>query len=302
MSQTPLRFDNRVAIVTGSGRGLGREHALLLGRLGAAVVVNSTKLSTAEQTVKDIIDAGGKAVLHVGSVADRAVADALVKKAVDTFGRIDIIINNAGFSKPVAFESATNAFLSEMFDVHVAGSFNVTQAAWPSMKEQKYGRVVMITSHWIFGKEDQSVYAGAKLAVVGLAKTLSLEGKENNILVNSVATAGFTDTIRENTDSVQAQELMKQFIPAAQAAPAVVWLTHEECKVSGEIFGAMGKIVTRIFIAETHGFQGATQGEWTVETVRDNWAKVIDEKDYAVHASTDEMGAAAFPRLMSGQF
>src|SRR5262249_12630983 len=107
MSQTPLRFDNRVAIVTGSGRGLGREYALLLGPLGAAVVVNSKTPPTAEKTAKDIVDAGGKAIVHVGSVADRAVADALVKKAVDTFGRIDIVINNAGFTKPVAFESAT---------------------------------------------------------------------------------------------------------------------------------------------------------------------------------------------------
>ena len=301
MSQKPLRFDNRVAIVTGSGRGLGREHALLLGRLGAAVVVNSNTPSTAEKTVKDIVNAGGKAIVYVGSVADRAVADALVKKAVDTFGRIDIVINNAGFTKPAAFESATNAFLSEILDVHVGGSFNVTQAAWPYMRKQRYGRVVMITSHWIFGKAEQSVYAAAKLAVVGLTKTISLEGREHNILVNSVATAGFTDSIMENTESVQAQELMKQYIPAAEAAPPVLWLTHEDCKVSGETIGAMGRIVTRIFIAETHGFQGAAGEEWKVETVRDNWPKVIGEKDYAVHASTDEMGAATFPRLMGGQ-
>ncbi|KAH6951197.1 hypothetical protein BKA56DRAFT_605807 [Ilyonectria sp. MPI-CAGE-AT-0026] len=301
MSQVPLRFHDRVAIVTGSGRGLGREHALLLGRLGAHVVVNSTTPSTAEKTAKDIIDAGGKAIVHIGSVADRGVADSLVKKAVDTFGRVDIVINNAGFAKPVSFEDATNAFVSEMIDVHVGGSFNVTQAAWPYMKKQGYGRVIMITSHWIFGKAEQGIYAAAKLALVGLAKTIALEGKEHNILVNSVATAGFTDTIVENTDSIQAQELMKKYIPAAEAAPAVAWLAHEDCKVTGETIGAMGKIVTRIFIAETHGYQGASGQEWKVETVRDNWNQVIEEEKYAVHASTDEMGAAMFPRLMGGQ-
>lgn len=301
MSQKPLRFDNRVAIVTGSGRGLGREHALLLGRLGAAVVVNSITPSTAEKTAKDIVDAGGKAVVHVGSVADRTVADALVRKAVDTFGHIDIVINNAGFAKPVAFESTTNAFLSEMFDLHVGGSFNVTQAAWPYMKKQRYGRVIMITSHWIFGKTEQSVYAATKLALVGLTKTISLEGREHNILINSVATGGFTDSIMENTESVQAQELMKQYIPAEQAAPPVLWLTHEDCNVTGETIGAMGRIVTRIFIAETNGFQASAGEEWTVECVRDNWAKVIGEKDYAVHGSADEMGGAIFPRLMGGQ-
>ncbi|KAH8890592.1 NAD(P)-binding protein [Thozetella sp. PMI_491] len=232
MSQKHLRFGNRVAIVTGSGRGLGHEHGFPLGRLDAAVVANSTTPSKAEKPAKDIIEAGGKAIVHVGSVAGRAVADALVKKAVDTFGRIDIVIDNAGFARPVAFEAATNAFLSEMLDVHVRGSFNVTQAAWPYMKRQKYGRVVMITSHWIFGQAQQSIYAVTKPALV--AKTISIEGKEHNILVNSVAKAGFTDTITENTNNVQAQELMKKYIPAAEAAPPVLWPAHEDCKITGD--------------------------------------------------------------------
>ncbi|RKK70021.1 hypothetical protein BFJ69_g12215 [Fusarium oxysporum] len=298
MSSDRLRFDNRVAIVTGSGRGLGREHALLLGRLGAAVVVNSTTQATADKTVQEIINAGGKAVSHVGSVVNRDVADALVEKAITTFGRVDIVINNAGFAKQTLFESTTDVFFTEMMDVHVRGSFNVTQAAWPHMKKEKYGRIIMITSHWIFGKEEQSIYAAAKFALIGLTKTLCIEGKEYNISVNAVATAGFTDQIVANTEANQGQELMKQFVPAAQASPAIVWLVHEDCKVTGETVGAMGKIVSRIFVAETHGFQGAAGEEWTPETVRDNWSKVDDGKEFGIWKSTDEMGAAVFPRLM----
>ncbi|QKD60151.2 uncharacterized protein FOBCDRAFT_243920 [Fusarium oxysporum Fo47] len=257
MSSDRVRFDNRVAIVTGSSRGL-------------AVVVNSTTQATADKTVQEIINAGGKAVSHVGSVVNRDMADALVEKAITTFGRVDIVINNARFAKQTLFESTTDAFFTEIMDVHVRGSFN----------------------------EEQSIYAAAKFALIGLTKTLYIEGKEYNISVNAVATAGFTDQIVANTKANQGQELMKEFVPAAQASPAIVWLVHEDCKVTGETVGAMGKIVSRIFVAETHGFQGAAGEEWTPETVRDNWSKVDDGKGFGIWKSTDEMGAAVFPRLM----
>ncbi|KAF5536714.1 3-oxoacyl-acp reductase [Fusarium phyllophilum] len=270
MSSDRLRFDNRVAIVTGSGRGLGREQALVLGRLGAAVVMNSTTQATADKTVQEIINAGGKAVSHVGSVVNRDVADALVDKAITTFGHVDIVINNAGFAKRMLFESTTDDFFTEMMDVHVRGSFNVTQAAWPHMKKQNYGRIIMITSHWIFGKEEQSIYAAAKFALIGLTKTLCIEGKEYNISVNAVATAGFTDQVVANSEANQGQELMKQFVPAAQASSAIVWLVLEDCKVTGETVGATGKIVTRIFVAETHGFQGVAGEEWLHKGIRSN--------------------------------
>ncbi|KAF5568689.1 short-chain dehydrogenase reductase sdr [Fusarium napiforme] len=146
--------------------------------------------------------------------------------------------------------------------------------------------------------EEQNIYAAAKFALIGLTKTLSIEGKEYNISVNAVATAGFTDQVVANNEANQGQELMKQFVPAAQASPAVAWLVHEDCKVTGEIVGAMGNIVTRIFVAETHGFQGAAGKEWTPETIRDNWSEVDDGKEVGIWTSTDEMGAAVFPHLM----
>lgn len=172
-----VRFDNRVAIVSSSGRGLGRQHALLLSRLGASVVVNSTTISTAQATVDDIVKAGGKAIAYVGSVSDPSVAEAMVKKAIDTFGRIDIVVNNAGIFDPKPFEQTTLAGFRDMLAIHVEGSYNLTHAVWPHMQKQKYGRIVMITSHTVFGMAGSTIYAAAKLAVVGLAKSLAVEGQ-----------------------------------------------------------------------------------------------------------------------------
>ncbi|GIK05217.1 hypothetical protein Aspvir_009321 [Aspergillus viridinutans] len=244
MSSASLRFDGRVAIVTGSGRGLGREYALLLGRLGAAVVVNSTTPATAEATAKDIIDAGGKAIAHVGNVADRELANALVKTAVDKFGRIDIVINNAG---------GANA------------------------------------------------YGAAKLGLLGLAKSLAIEGKEHNIFVNTVAPMGFTPGSAASVQDEQTQHFMKEHMPARDVAPTVAWLVHEGSKVNGEAVAAVSRLVTRIFLAETKGFFGSADKYWTIETVRNNWDKVVDGKDYSVHTDIAEFGPKIFQRLATGQ-
>ncbi|KAF4838939.1 Peroxisomal multifunctional enzyme type 2 [Colletotrichum tropicale] len=294
-----IRFDNRVAIVTGSGRGLGRQHALLLGALGASVVVNSTTSTTAQATADDIIKAGGKATICVGSVSDESVAQTLIKTAIDTFGRIDIIINNAGTFDPKPFEQTTVADLRDMLSVHVEGSYNLTHAAWPHMQKQKYGRIVMITSHTIFGMAGSAAYAAAKLALVGMAKTLAVEGEPNGIQVNSVATTAFTDAVQKNTPDAGMQAFMKANLPAEDPARAVVWLAHEDCKANGEVIGAQGRVVSRIFLAETEGFQGSREGEWGVQNVRDSWSQVVDEKDYVVPASTNELGGLLFKRLAS---
>ncbi|KAM5353472.1 hypothetical protein ACJ41O_000122 [Fusarium nematophilum] len=298
---SPLRFDNRVAIVTGSGRGLGREYALLLGRLGASVVVNSVTRATTQTTVDDIVKAGGRAVPYVGSVADRAVADGIVQKAIDTFGRIDIVVNNAGLGEVLPFESFTPAQLWDMLGLHVGGAFNVTQAAWPHMQKQKYGRVVMIASHAMFGLAMNTTYATAKMALVGLGKSLAVEGKAHNIFVNSIATSGFTPSVQKNIQDEGMQALIKQYMPASEVAPAVLWLVHEDSEVNGETFGAAGRVVTRIFFAETDGFQGSAGGEWSIETVRDNWDKIVDEKNFTIHTNSDNIGPAIFQRLSSGQ-
>ncbi|KAK1534900.1 uncharacterized protein CCOS01_03652 [Colletotrichum costaricense] len=297
-SSKPVQFNNRVAIVTGSGRGLGRQQAILLGSLGASVIVNSTTPATAKFTVDAIVEAGGKAIACVGSVTEPSIAESLVKTAIDTFGRIDIVVNNAGTYQDKAFDKTTVADLREMLSIHVEGSYNLTRAAWPHMQKQKYGRVVMITSHTIFGMPGISNYAAAKAALIGMAKTLAVEGEAHGIHVNSVATTAYTDTTAANAPE-QMRGFMKANLPASEPARAVVWLTSEDCKVNGEVLGAQGRIVNRIFLGDTKGFKGSSNEEWTVERVRDNWEAVVDEKDYAAPKNTNEIGGMLFQRLSS---
>lgn len=301
MSGSSLRFDGRVAIVTGSGQGLGREYALLLGRLGAAVVVNSTTAATAQATAKDIVDAGGKAVACVGSVADKEVANSLVQTALDKFQRIDIVINNAGGASGSDFDQTSDSQLWDMLGVHLGGSWNVTQAAWPYMKNQKFGRIIMVTSPIMFGSAQQSTYGAAKLGLMGLAKSIAIEGKEHNIFVNTVAPMGFTPGSAANVHDEQTQKFMKEHMPACDVGPTVAWLVHEDSEVNGESVAAVGRLVTRIFLAETKGFFGSMDNEWSIEVIRDNWNKVIDENGYSVHNDIAEFGPKIFQRLATGQ-
>lgn len=298
MSASPLRFDGRVAIVTGSGRGLGREYALLLARLGAAVVINSTKEETARETLNEIIESGGKAIAHIGNVGDRATADAMVQAAVDSFGRIDIVINNAGITNTTFFEDLSAPDFWNMLDVHIGGSWNVTQAAWPYMKKQRYGRVIMTTSLMMLGMETQSAYGTAKMGLLGLTKAIALEGIEHNIHVNSLAPSGYTPLAERTLQNEQVLNEMKKFMPAAEVAPTVLWLAHEDCMVNGESFTAQGRLVSRLFLAETPGFHGSATGDWNLEVVRDNWDKVVEETGYTVPTDMRESGPKMFARVV----
>lgn len=301
MSESPLRFEGRVAIITGSGRGLGREYALFLSRLGASVVINSTTASTAEATTKEITNTGGKAIAHVGSVADRDVASAIMKATIDAFGRIDIIINNAGGANSGDFDQSPDSNLWDMLGIHLGGAWNITQAAWPYMKEQKFGRVIMITSPMIFGGAQQSTYAAAKMAVMGLARSIAIEGKQYNILVNTVAPMAFTPGSTAYVEDEQTRILMEANMPARDVAATVAWLAHESSQVNGETVVAVNRLVTRIFVAETKGYFGPAEGDWTVESVRDNWQKVVDETKYSVPTDMAEYGPKTFQRLITRQ-
>ncbi|KAL5610424.1 hypothetical protein FOBRF1_006541 [Fusarium oxysporum] len=301
MSSSPLRFDGRVAIITGSGRGLGREYALLLSHLGAIVVVNSTTAATAQSTAEDITKAGGRALTYVGSVNDREVAGGLVKAAIDNFGRIDIVINNAGGTTPSDFETTSDSQLWDMVGVHLGGSWNVTQAAWPHMKKQNYGRIIMIASSLMFGSTQQCTYGAAKMSLVGLVKSLALEGKPHNILVNCVAPIGFTPGVAAFIPDEQTHAFMEKYAPAKEVAPTVSWLVHEDSQANGETIGAAGRLVTRIFFAETSGFLGTADQDWTIEAIRDNWDRVAEEKEYQVHTDAAEFGPKLFQRLATAR-
>ncbi|KAF5680021.1 short-chain dehydrogenase reductase sdr [Fusarium heterosporum] len=244
MTESPLRVEGRVALITGSG--------------------HLVRVSVAKATAKEITAAGGKAIVHIGNVADRNVANAVVKTAVDNFGCIDIVINNAGH---------------DMLDVHVGGAWNVTQEAWPYMKGQNYGRVVMIASPVILGAVQQSSYGAAKMAVMELARSIAIEGKQHNILVNTMVPMAATLGNTKKMEDGQLRSLMEAYMPARDIAPTVTWLGHETSQVNGETVMAINRLITWVFLAETKGFFGPAEGEWTPESVRDNWHKVVDEKE-----------------------
>lgn len=181
----PIRYNNRVAIVTGAGAGLGRQYAIMLASRGAKILVNDMDRASGAATVVLIEAAGGEAALQVGSVTEGA---AVVEAAVSRWGRIDIVVSNAGVLRDVSFHKMTDAAFETVLSVHLRGSYAVVRAAWPHMRAAGYGRVVLITSvNGLYGQFGQANYSAAKLGLVGLAKTLAIEGASKNIKVNALA-------------------------------------------------------------------------------------------------------------------
>ena len=284
-----LRFDDRVAIVTGAGGGLGREHALLLAARGAKVVVNDvggavdgtgSSQAPAQATVEHIQALGGTAVADTNTVATPAGGEAIVRTALDAFGRLDIVINNAGILRDKAFHHMTPELLDPVLDVHLRGAFNVTRPAWLAFRERSYGRVLLTASNsGILGNFGQSNYGAAKMGLVGLARVLSLEGAKYNIKVNVLAPMARTRMTEELLGPLAAR------LDPAAVAPVAAWLVHEDCAVTGEIYSAAGGRVARMFIGLTRGWY---QPELTVEDVRDHFEQIRDETGYTVPASVAE--------------
>jgi NAD(P)-dependent dehydrogenase (short-subunit alcohol dehydrogenase family) len=284
-----LRFDDRVAIVTGAGGGLGREHALLLAARGAKVVVNDvggavdgtgSSQAPAQATVERIQALGGTAVADTNTVATPAGGEAIVRTALDAFGRLDIVINNAGILRDKAFHHMTPELLEPVLDVHLRGAFNVTRPAWLTFRERSYGRVLLTASNsGILGNFGQSNYGAAKMGLVGLARVLSLEGAKYNIKVNVLAPMARTRMTEELLGPLAAR------LDPAAVAPVAAWLVHEDCPVTGEIYSAAGGRVARVFIGLTRGWY---QPELTVEDVRDHFEQIRDETGYTVPASVAE--------------
>ncbi|TLH50763.1 KR domain-containing protein [Mycolicibacterium neoaurum] len=252
-----LNFDGRVVVVTGAGGGLGRCHALEFGRRGAHVVVNDVgasvdgtgaSTSAAQAVVDEITAAGGSAVANTDSVATEDGGKAIIGSATDAFGRVDVLINNAGILRDAAFKNMTAEQVDAVLDVHLRGAFNVTRAAWPVFREQDYGRIVMTTSgSGLFGTFGQSNYGAAKTGLVGLMNVLAIEGQRNNIRVNAISPIAKT-RMTENTMT----ELVKDLAPE-DVTPVVVYLAHESCERTANIYRVGGKHVSRVFIAETAG-------------------------------------------------
>ncbi|KAH6967601.1 hypothetical protein BKA56DRAFT_596905 [Ilyonectria sp. MPI-CAGE-AT-0026] len=293
-----VRFDGHVAIVTGSGRGMGREHAMLLARRGAKVVISDVVKDNAEQTVQDIVSAGGVAISFVGNISERAVANQMVKVTLDTFGRVDIIVNNAGIARIKPFEETTDEDLEEILGVHLKAAWYLTQAAWPSMAKQKYGRVVMIISAAVLGLNSNTAYGAAKAAMWGLARSLSVEGKPHNINVNSFGQAGLTQMVTDNLGDENTLKWMSHALPAAAVAPVLAWLVHEDCNITGDTITAGGRAFTRWFMGETRGYSDAN-ADWTPEVIRAHWAEGCDDKDYHVPKKCDD-SVMHLSKMLSG--
>lgn len=278
-----LSFDGRVAVVTGAGGGLGRAHALELGRRGAKVVVNDmgTSLSgdgveqdRAAIVVKEIEELGGIAVPDTNSVATEAGGQAVIDTALSAFGRVDVVVNNAGILRDKTFHNTGPDDVDPVIDVHLKGAFNVTRPAWRHFREQGFGRVVVTSSSaGFFGNFGQSSYASAKLALVGLIKVLAIEGRKYDIKANAIGPVAQT-RMTEGFDNPLADHLDPALVSAV-----VAYLCHDSCEPTGEILSAGGGRVARVFIGVTRGY---LNGDLTAEDVRDHLTEVFDDTGYQV--------------------
>ncbi|HZQ84278.1 MAG TPA: SDR family oxidoreductase [Acidimicrobiales bacterium] len=287
-----LGFDNRVAIITGAGGGLGREHALLLASRGAQVVINDLGGSIsgeggdagpAHTTAKEIEDLGGVAVADTNSVATPEGGEAIVKTAIDAFGKVDIVINNAGILRDKTFHNMTPDLLDPVIDVHLKGAFNVTRPAWINMREHGYGRIVnTASSAGILGNFGQTNYGAAKMGLVGLARVWAAEGAKYNIKANVIAPIAKT-RMTEELLGAMADRLAPELV-----SPVVAWLVHEDCPVTGEIYSCAGGRIARFFIGLTEGYFNP---KLTLEDVRDHFEEIRDPEGYIIPAGTsDELG------------
>jgi len=296
---TSLRFDDRVAVVTGAGNGLGRAYALELARRGAAVVVNDVGGSVsgadssdgpAQMVTDEITSAGGVAVPDYHSVADPGQGAAIVDRALQEFGRIDIVVNNAGILRDRPLEDMTYEEWSDVQNVHLNGTFHVTQSAWRHMKQQGYGRIISTASGaGIFGNAGHANYGAAKMGVVGLTRMVAVEGRPVGVNANIVAPAALTRMSQSKGQRTRGSDVMGNLFKnfhAELVAPLVAWLAHDSCATTGEIFSAGGGRVARVFIAEAEGW---VDRDITAEKLRDDWAEICSpQRSFTVPRSMSD--------------
>ncbi|MGH3643875.1 MAG: SDR family NAD(P)-dependent oxidoreductase [Mycobacterium sp.] len=275
-----LRFDDRVAVVTGGGRGLGRAYALLLASRGAKVVVNDVGGSLtgegvddapAHAVVAEINAAGGEAFPSSDSVATAEGGKAIIGAALDRFGRIDVLIHNAGNVRRAALRDMSYEDFDAVLDVHLRGAFHVLRPAFPVMCDAGYGRIVLTSSiGGLYGNHDVANYAAAKAGVIGLVNVAALEGAEHGVTCNAIVPGAVT-RMAEGLDTSAYPPMDPDLV-----APTVGWLSHESCAASGELFIAIAGRVARAFVAETTGVQ---RPSWTIEQVAEQSSAIRDAAD-----------------------
>ena len=278
-----LRFDDRVAIITGAGGGLGRAHALELARRGARILVNDlggtldgsgSSDSAARRVVDEITAFGGIAAPNHDSVATSAGGQAIVQAALDAFGRVDVLVNNAGILRDRAFHKMDDTMIDSVIDVHLKGALYVSQPAFRLMREQGYGRIVNTSSaSGLFGNFGQANYGAAKAGLAGLTRVLALEGAGHGITVNAIAPIASTRMTQDILGDLAA------LVSPEAVSPLVAYLAHEECSVNGHVYSVAGGRIARIFVAETHG---VVLSENTAEAIRAHLS-LIDGSDVDAH-------------------
>jgi NAD(P)-dependent dehydrogenase (short-subunit alcohol dehydrogenase family) len=263
-----LRFDDRVAVITGGGRGLGRAYALLLASKGAKVVVNDpggslkgegTDAGPAQEVAQEIKAAGGEAVACTRSVATPEGGKAIIDEALDRYGRIDILIHNAGIVRAASLNEMTQQEFDTVLDVHQRGAFHVTRAALPLMYQAGYGRIVLTSSiGGLYGSHRQANYGTAKAGMIGLSNVVALEGVSQGVKCNIIVPGALT-RMAEGLDTTAYPPMTAEMV-----APVVAWLSHESCSITGEMLISIAGRVAKAFIGESPGVYRAT---WTAEQV-----------------------------------
>ena len=298
-----IRFDGKVAIVTGAGGGLGRQHALELARRGAKVVVNDLggavdgsggSSAAAEAVVAEIKAFGGEAIANGSSVTDDAGVANMVKQAMDAWGRIDILVANAGILRDKSFSKMEMSDFEAVMNVHVMGTVKPAKAVWEIMKAQNYGRIVVTTSSTgLYGNFGQSNYGAAKLALIGFMNTLKLEGQKNNIHVNAISPVAAT----RMTENLMPAEVLEKLKPE-YVTPAVVYLVSEEAP-TGVILTAGAGAFAQARIYETEGVY-LGEGGLSVEEVRDNFARITDPTGQKAYVNGGEQSGKFFRKMQGG--
>jgi NAD(P)-dependent dehydrogenase (short-subunit alcohol dehydrogenase family) len=270
-----LRFDDRVAVVTGGGRGLGRSYALLLASQGAKVVVNDpggsiggdgTDAAPADEVVREITAAGGEAVASTDSVATPEGGRAIVGTALESYGRIDILVHNAGTVRRASLKEMSYDDFEAVLDVHLRGAFHVVRPAFPQMCEAGYGRIVLTSSiGGLYGNHDVANYAVAKAGVIGLSNVAAIEGAPHGVKSNVIVPAAVT-RMAEGIDTSAYPPMGPELV-----APAVAWLSHESCSVTGEMLVALAGRVARAVVVET---PGVYRPSWSIAEVGEHIAAI----------------------------
>jgi 3-hydroxyacyl-CoA dehydrogenase/3a,7a,12a-trihydroxy-5b-cholest-24-enoyl-CoA hydratase len=273
---TEFRFDGRVAIITGAGSGLGRSHALLLAQRGAKVVVNDlggsargegSSTTAADRVVEEIRAHGGEAVANHDSVEDGVK---IVQAAIERFGRVDIVINNAGILRDKALHKMSDEDWDLVLRVHLLGAFRVTRAAWPHLKEQRFGRVLFTTSGaGLYGNFGQANYAAAKMGLVGLTRALAEEGRASAIQVNAIAPVAASRLTEAGMP-----ETIKQRLRPEHVSPLAAYLCHESCSESGGVFEVGGGFFAKLRFERSEGLKLPADSSIEIERLAEGFARV----------------------------